>query len=41
MGRGIEDRAFQILVHVLHNMISTGGELRPIRPTVQEALSNP
>ncbi len=37
----IEDRAFQILTNVLRNSISTGGELRPIRPTVEEALSNP
>ena len=36
----LEDRAFQILVNVLRNSISTGGELRPIRPTVEEALSN-
>src|SRR5271169_347733 len=37
----LEDRAFQILLNVLRNSISTGGELRPIRPTVEEALSNP
>ena len=37
----IEDRAFQILLKVLRNSISAGGELRPIRHTVEEALSNP
>ena len=37
----IEDRAFEILLKVFRNSISSGGELRPIRPTVAEALSNP
>jgi 3-oxoacyl-[acyl-carrier-protein] synthase III len=37
----IEDRCFAILLHVLHNKLSSGGELRPIRPTVAEALADP
>jgi len=37
----LEDRAFGILLNVFRNAISASGELRPIRPTVEEALSNP
>jgi 3-oxoacyl-(acyl-carrier-protein) reductase len=37
----LEDRAFGILLAVFRNAISVGGELRPIRPTVAEALSDP
>ncbi len=37
----IEDRCFAILLHVLHNMLSSGGELRPVRFTVAEALADP
>jgi len=36
-----EDRCFGMLLHVFRNKISAGGELRPIRPTVAEALTNP
>ncbi len=36
-----EDRCFGMLLHVLRNKLSSGGELRPVRPTVIEALSNP
>ena len=37
----LEDRSFAILLHVFRNALSYGGELRPIRPTVSEALSDP
>ena len=33
-----EDRCFGMLLHVLRNKLSSGGELRPVRPTVIEAL---
>ena len=36
-----EDNCFAHLLHVLRNKLSAGGELRPIRPTVEEALSDP
>ncbi len=36
-----EDRCFGMLLHVLRNKLSSGGELRPVRPTVIEALANP
>jgi 3-oxoacyl-(acyl-carrier-protein) reductase len=36
-----EDRCFAILVHVLKNKLSSGSALRPIRPTVAEALADP
>ena len=36
-----EDRCFGMLLHVLRNKLSSGGELRPVRPTVMEALANP
>ena len=37
----LEDRAFSILLNVFRNKLSSGGELRPIRPTVAEALEVP
>jgi 3-oxoacyl-(acyl-carrier-protein) reductase len=37
----IEDRSFGILLNVFRNKLSAGGELRPIRPTVAEALADP
>jgi 3-oxoacyl-[acyl-carrier-protein] synthase-3 len=37
----LEDRAFGIVLDVFRNKLSSGGELRPIRFTVAEALSNP
>ena len=36
-----EDGCFAMLAHVLKNRLSSGSELRPIRPTVAEALANP
>ena len=30
-----------MVMHVLRNKLSSGGELRPIRPTVAEAMANP
>ncbi|HTV65974.1 MAG TPA: 3-oxoacyl-[acyl-carrier-protein] reductase [Bryocella sp.] len=36
----VEDRCFAILQHVFRNRRSAGGELRPIRPTVAEALAD-
>jgi 3-oxoacyl-[acyl-carrier-protein] synthase III len=37
----LEDRSFATLLDVFRNALSTGGELRPIRPTVAEALAGP
>ena len=37
----LEDRSFAILLNVYKNSLSSGGELRPIRPTVAEALADP
>jgi len=37
----LEDRSFSILLNVFRNKLSSGGELRPIRPTVSEALADP
>ncbi len=37
----LEDRSFGILLNVFRNKLSAGGELRPIRPTVAEALADP
>src|SRR5271166_1731527 len=37
----MEDRSFSILLSVFRNKLSSGGELRPIRPTVSEALADP
>jgi 3-oxoacyl-[acyl-carrier-protein] synthase-3 len=37
----LEDRSFGILLNVFRNKLSAGGELRPIRPTVSEALADP
>jgi 3-oxoacyl-[acyl-carrier-protein] synthase-3 len=37
----LEDRSFAILLNVYRNALSSGGELRPIRPTVAEALADP
>jgi 3-oxoacyl-[acyl-carrier-protein] synthase III len=37
----MEDRSFAILLNVYKNALSAGGELRPIRPTVAEALADP
>jgi len=37
----LEDRAFGILLDVFRNKLSSGGELRPLRPTVEEALADP
>ena len=36
-----EDRSFGILLNVFRNALSSGGELRPVRPTVSEALADP
>jgi len=36
-----EDRCFELLLHVFNNKLSSGGELRPIRPTVAEAMADP
>src|SRR5271165_7113781 len=36
-----EDRSFGILLNVFRNALSSGGELRPVRPTVSEALAQP
>jgi 3-oxoacyl-(acyl-carrier-protein) reductase len=37
----LEDRSFSILLNVFRNKLSSGGDLRPIRPTVSEALADP
>src|SRR3984957_15274243 len=37
----LEDRSFSILLNVFRNRLSSGGELRPIRFTVSEALADP
>src|ERR1700722_14246094 len=37
----MEDRSCSILLNVFRNKLSSGGELRPIRPTVSEALADP
>ncbi len=37
----VEDRAFAILLHVFRNALSSGGELRPVRYTVAEAMADP
>jgi 3-oxoacyl-(acyl-carrier-protein) reductase len=37
----LEDRSFAILLNVFRNSLSAGGELRPVRPTVSEALADP
>jgi 3-oxoacyl-[acyl-carrier-protein] synthase III len=37
----LEDRSFAILLNVYKNALSSGGELRPIRPMVDEALADP
>ena len=37
----LEDRAFSILLNVFRNKLSSGGELRPVRPTIAEALAKP
>src|SRR6202050_1841368 len=37
----LEDRSFSILLNVFRNKLSSGGELRPIRLTVSEALADP
>ena len=37
----LEDRSFGILLNVFRNSLSAGGELRPVRPTVAEALADP
>ena len=37
----LEDRSFSILLNVFRNKLSSGGELRPVRPTVSEALADP
>jgi 3-oxoacyl-(acyl-carrier-protein) reductase len=37
----LEDRSFSILLNVFRNKLSSGGELRPIRFTVSEALADP
>ncbi len=36
-----EDQCFGMVMHVLRNKLSSGGELRPIRPTVAEAMADP
>jgi 3-oxoacyl-(acyl-carrier-protein) reductase len=36
-----EDQCFGLVMHVLRNKLSSGGELRPIRPTVAEAMADP
>jgi len=37
----MEDRSCSILLNVFRNKLTSGGELRPIRPTVSEALADP
>ncbi len=37
----LEDRSFATLLAVYKNALSAGGELRPVRPTVAEALAEP
>ena len=37
----LEDRSFSSLLNVFRNKLSSGGELRPIRFTVPEALADP
>lgn len=37
----LEDRSFSSLLNVFRNKLSAGGELRPLRPTVSEALADP
>ncbi len=37
----LEDRSFAILLNVFRNRLSAGGELRPVRFTVSEALAEP
>jgi len=37
----LENRSFSTLLNVFRNGLGFGGELRPIRPTVSEALANP
>ena len=37
----LEDRSFSILLNVFRNRLSSGGELRPVRFTVSEALADP
>ena len=37
----LEGRNFDILLNVYKNALSSGGELRPIRPTVSEAMADP
>src|SRR5208282_1100039 len=37
----LEDRSFGILLNVFRNRLSSGGELRPVRPTVSEAVADP
>ena len=37
----LENRSFAILINVYKNALSAGGELRPVRPTVAEALADP
>ena len=37
----MEDRSFAILLNVYRNSLSSGGELRPIRPMVSEAMADP
>jgi 3-oxoacyl-[acyl-carrier-protein] synthase III len=37
----LEDRSFAILINVYKNALSAGGELRPVRQTVAEALADP
>ncbi len=37
----LEDRSFGSLLSVFRNALSSGGELRPVRPTVAEALAEP
>ena len=36
-----EDECFKILLHVFRNKAGAGGELRPVRPTVAEAMADP
>lgn len=36
----MEDRSCSILLNVFRNKLTSGGELRPIRPTVSEALAD-
>ena len=37
----VEDKTFAILLNVFRNKQSAGGELRPLKPTVEECASNP